>query len=317
MNRRSILLSLPVIAAASATIAQTFPDRPVRLVVPFPPGGSYDVIARLLSRPLQDAWGQPVIVENRPGAGGNIGADSVSKAAPDGTTLLLWGDGLLINQALSRTRPWDALRDFAPVARIAESPQVLVSAPGRGVDTLAALLARARTRDVTYGTAGNGTPGHLAGELLRSKSNARLTHVPYRGGAPALADLLGGQIDAVFTGIPACLPFIRDNKAVALGVSSATRFSLLPEAPAIADTVPEVAVDTWYGLLGPARLPEPLRARIADSVRTALTRPDTAETLRAQGFEPAASDPAALGALLMRDAPRWAEMVSISGATAD
>jgi len=291
-----------------------FPDRPVRVVVPFPPGGSYDVVARLLARPLQEAWGQGVVVDNRPGAGGNLGADVVAKAAPDGHTLLLWGDGLLINQALFPSRPWDALRDFAPVGRLAQSPQVLITATGRGPASLAAMLGSAKEREATYATAGIGTPGHLAMELLRSRSGARLVHVPYRGGAPAIADLLGGQVDLVCTGVPACLPFIQSSAVVALGVSSASRFPALPNTPSIAEAVPGFAVDTWYGLLAPTRTDLTLREGIAVAADAAFARVDTAATLRTQGFEPDPAGPAAFDAFLRREAPRWAELVQLSGA---
>ncbi len=315
MRRRTLAAGIALLALPRLARAQPrFPDRPLRLVVPFPPGGSYDIVARLLSRPLAEAFGQAVVIDNRPGVGGNLGADVVAKAAPDGHTLLLWGDGLLINQALFPTRPWEALRDFAPVSRIAQSPQVLIAAAGRGLDTLPALLEAGRRRDVTYATAGVGTPGHLAAELLRSRSGARLVHVPYRGGAPAITDLLAGQVDTVCTGIPACLPFLGDGKVVGLGVSSATRFQALPAVPPMADAVPGVAVDTWYGVLAPSRTDPAIRERIAAVVATVLAEPATVAALRAQGFEPDAAGPAPFGDFLAREAPRWADLVALSGA---
>jgi tripartite-type tricarboxylate transporter receptor subunit TctC len=316
MQRRALLATLAAapVLARPALAQPRFPERPLRVVVPFPPGGSYDIVARLLARPLGEALGQPLVIDNRPGVGGNLGADVVAKAAPDGHTLLLWGDGLLINQALFPTRPWDALRDFAPVARLAQSPQVLIAAAGRGLDTLPVLLAAARGRDVTYATAGVGTPGHLAAELLRSRSGARLTHVPYRGGAPAITDLLAGQVDTVCTGIPACLPFLQDGKAVGLGVTSAARFPALPNVPAIAETVPGFAVDTWYGLLAPARTDPALRERLATVAAGVLADPAVVALLRPQGFEPDAAAPAPFGEFLAREAPRWAELVTLSGA---
>jgi tripartite-type tricarboxylate transporter receptor subunit TctC len=316
MNRRS-LLSLIASAAALPRVAlgqPRFPNRPVRIVVPFPPGGSYDVVARLLARALQEAWPEGVVIDNRPGAGGNVGADAVAKAAGDGHTLLLWGDGLLINQALYQQRPWDALKDFAAVAKLAQSPQLLIASPGKGLDTLPELLAVAQGRELTYATAGIGTPGHLAAELLRSRTQAKLVHVPYRGGSPAITDLLGGQVDLVFTGVPACLPFLQDRKVLPLGVSSAQRFAALPSVPAIAETVSGFQVDTWYGLLAPARTDASLRERIATTATEAMTRPTMAEALRTQGFEPDPLQPADFTALLSRDAPRWAELVSLSGA---
>lgn len=316
MDRRSLLrLAAAGAAAPSLATAQArFPERPVRIVVPFPPGGSYDVVARLLARAVQEAWPAGVVIDNRPGAGGNLGADAVAKAAADGHVLLLWGDGLLINQALYPQRPWDALRDFAAVAKLAQSPQLLIARPGRRWDTLPALVAAAQARELTYATAGIGTPGHLAGALLRARTGARLVHVPYRGGSPAITDLLGGQVDLVLTGVPACLPFLQDGKVVPLGVSSAERFAALPAVPAIAETVPGFRVDTWYGLLAPARTEAGLRERIAATAAEELTRPGMAEALRSQGFEPDPQPPAAFAELLSRDAPRWAELVALSGA---
>jgi tripartite-type tricarboxylate transporter receptor subunit TctC len=313
MHRRS-LLALAAVLPCPAIAQPRFPERPVRIVVPFPPGGSYDVVARLLARALQEAWPEGIVIDNRAGAGGNLGAEFVAKAPADGHTLLLWGDGLLINQALYPRRPWDALRDFAPVAKLAQSPQLLIASPDRRLDSLAALLATARTREVTYATAGIGTPGHLATELLRARTGARLVHVPYRGGAPAIADLLGGQVDLVCTGVPACLPFLADSRVLPLGVSSAQRFATLPAVPAMAETVPEVAVDTWYGLLAPAAIEPDVCIRITAKVMQALAPPATAAALQAQGFEPDSAGPAAFAALLARDAPRWAELVALSGA---
>ena len=298
---------------------EVYPNRPVRFVVPFPPGGSYDVIARLLGRYMSERWGQQIIVDNRSGAAGNIGTEYVARSKPDGYTLLVFGDGLLINQSLYSNPPYNTERDFDPITLAAISPQMLVANPNLGVKTIAELVALAKTKPgrINYGTAGAGTPGHLAGELLNQLAGIQLVHVPYRGGAQTMQDVVAGQIELVFTGMPATLGQIRADTVRPLGVSSRKRSPTLPDVPAIGETIPDFHVNTWYGVLAPKGTPRDIMAKVGDEVRAALK----VETLRAQlieqGFEPVGSSADELVKTIRDDTPFWHDLIVRSGAHAD
>ncbi len=296
-----------------------YPARPVRFVVPFPPGGSYDVIARLLGRSLSERWGQQVVVDNRSGAAGNIGTEHVAKSKNDGYTLLIFGDGLLINQSLYSNPPYDTERDFDPVTLAAISPQMLVANPKLGVRTIPELIALAKERPgkINYGTAGSGTPGHLAAELLNSLAGIQLTHVLYRGGAQTMQDVVAGQIELVFTGMPATLGQIRAGTVVPLGVSSRKRSPTLPDVPAIAETLPDFHVNTWYGVLAPKGTPREIVAKVGDDVRAVVAVAALQAQLIEQGFEPVGSSAAELAATIRNDLPVWRDLIKRSGAKAD
>jgi tripartite-type tricarboxylate transporter receptor subunit TctC len=299
----------------SSQAQERYPQRHVTLVVPFAAGGSFDVIGRIIARGLSEKWGQQVIVENKPGAAGDIGAAQVAKSAPDGYSLLLVSDGLLSNDALAKARPFDPLKSFTPITLAARSPQILVAGPASKIRSLSELVAQAHTggRILNYGTAGSGTPGHLVVELLAKSGKLNLAHVPYRGGAPALSDLLGSQIELVSTGLPALLGAIHAGSIVPLAVSSEKRFPSLPNVPAMAEVVPGVAVDTWYGVVGPAKLPTNLRDQIHADIVSVLTSPTLSKRLIDMGFEPTNLGPADFEAAMARDLPRWREIVALAG----
>ncbi len=322
MKKRSLLAAaaftacaagLPGIAGAQAPA--TFPDKPVRIVVPFAPGGSFDLIARELSTRLSAEWHQPVVIDNRAGAGGNIGAMAVISAPADGYTLLFWGDGVLANPLLYARPPFDATRDVAGVALVATAPQVLVSNPAKGPATMQEVLGA--SHPLNYGTAGNGSPGHLAAELLRRDGAKQLTHVPYKGGPQALTDLLGGQIDLVSTGLPACINFIKTGKVKAVAVTSKKRIPNLPDVPTVGETVPGYEVDTWFGFMAPKATPVAVRSKIATDLRKLMADPGLQKKLADGGFVPTISTPAELDAKMQKDLVFWRALVAKSGATAE
>ena len=283
--------------------------------MPFPPGGSFDVIARGLGIKLGELWKQPVVIENRAGAGGNIGAQAVIAAPADGYTLLLWGDGVLANPLLYAKPPFDALRDLSGVALLAKAPQVLVSNPKTNLNNMKDVLAAKET--LNYGTAGSGSPGHLAAELMKREGARQLNHIPYRGGGPALSDLMGGQIQLVSTGLPACIGLIRSGRITAVAVSSAKRLKILPKVPTVAETLPGYEVDTWFGLMAPKATPVALRNKIAADVKTVLATAEFQQRLGNDGFEVATSTPAELDAKMVNDLAFWRAQVAKSGARAE
>ena len=309
------VLALSALLMNSASAQSAYPDRPVRIVVPFAPGGSFDLIARDLSTRLAALWGQPVVIDNRAGAGGNIGAKAVIAAPADGYTLLFWGDGVLANPLLYATPPFDALRDLSGVALVATAPQVLVSNPRHGPATMKEVLAAKQT--LNYGTAGNGSPGHLAAELMRREGAAQLNHVPYRGGAQALTDLMSGQIQLVSTGLPACITLIKSGEIQAVAVSSKSRIKILPNVPTVAETIAGYEVDTWFGFMAPKGTLEAVRNKIAADLRKVMADPALQEKLVNGGFVPTISTPAELDAKMLRDLEFWRAQVAKSGAKAE
>ena len=248
--RRALLAAL---ALAGPARAQAWPDRPIRFIVPVSPGGSVDPLARLIGRHLGEALGQPVVVENHAGAGGNIAFEMVARARPDGNTLLVGWDSLAINPAIFPRVEYDPLRDFAPIIQTVRTAQLLVVRPGLGVADLAGFLDLARRRTLTLGSPGNGSIGHLAAALLRARAGAEWTHVPYRGGGPAMADLIAGHIDAVSLTLPAATEHVRAGRLRAIAVTTAARSPALPEVPTLAESgFPGLEVTSWQGLLAPA-----------------------------------------------------------------
>ena len=303
-----------------AAAQPAWPDRPVRVVVPFPPGGSNDIVARLLCEVLRERTGQPWIVENRSGAGGNVGADSVAKAAPDGTTLLLTAPGpLTINNALFPSMPYVAARDLAPLALVATVPIVLMTGPelpARDVPGLIA-LAKAQPGRIAFGSSGNGSTNHLAGELFRSMAGIDIVHVPYRGAAPAMTDLVGGQIGMMFDNLPAVLPQVRDGRVRALAVAGGKRAAALPEVPTMAEAgLPGFEAEAWFGLAGPIGMAPPLRARVEALVTEALRDAGLRAKLAAAGAEPGSLAGEGFAAFLGRERATWARVIEASGARA-
>jgi len=287
----------------------------VTVVVPFPPGGSFDVIARQVATRLGEKWKQPVVIENRSGAGGNLGAAYVVNAKNDGYTLLFWGDGVLANPLLYAKPPFNASEDLTAVAEVATSPQVLVSNPSTGLKTMADVLNA--KQPLNYGTAGSGSPGHLAAELMRREGASQLNHIPYRGGGPALTDLMGNQIQLVSTGLPATLALIRNGRLHAIAVSSAARVSLLPDVPAVAETLKGYNVDTWFGFMAPKGTSLEVRQKIAADLSSVLQDPGLKHRLEDGGFVVKTSTPEALQAKMVKDLAFWKDLVVKSGAHAE
>lgn len=311
---------LPMRARAQAGWA---PMRPVRMVVPFAAGGPTDIIARLLQEPLAAGLGQPVVVENRPGAGGNIGIQAVARAAPDGHTLLFCSSAFAANPALQpadRPALYDPLRDFSPVTVAVTSPNAIVAHPSAGIATLAAMLARARAEPgrLDYSSPGSGTGPHLTAEMFRRAVGIDLTHVPFNGGAPAIQAVLSGTVPLGFAAMPAAQTHVRGGALVGLGTTGPTRWPDLPDMPTVAETVlPGFEAETWQSLLAPAGTPEAATARIAELVAAALRGPAVEARLRGIGFRPIASTPAAFAAQLAAEVPALAALVREAGIRAD
>jgi tripartite-type tricarboxylate transporter receptor subunit TctC len=314
------LLRLSLIAlllAAGGAIAQAYPAKPVHLVVPFPPSGGNDVFARLLAQKLSEAWKQQVLVENRPGAGGNVGTAFAAHAAPDGYTLLLGHTGTLaINPALYAMPGYDPQRDFVPIGLLASAPLVLVVHPGttiRSVGDVVA-LAKAKPGELNYASSGNGTGSHLSGELLQALAGIKLTHVPYKGTSPAITDLIGGQVPMMFSVIPTALPQIRAGKLRAVAVTGAQRMPQLPDVPTVAESgVPGFESTLAYGILAPRGTPEAvieeIRAQIA---RIAATR-EWRERLEFEGAVPLSGSPAEFAALIRVQGEKWEKVIRTAG----
>ena len=306
----------PLLAFALSTVlaatAYAFPDRPVRLVVGFAPGGS-DISARLVGQKLSELWGQPVVVDNRPGAAGNIGADAVAKAVPDGYTILLMVNSYTINTSVYRNLPWDLIRDFAPIGRYATSPMVVVVNDKMPVKTFADFMAYAKANrgKVNYGSAGTGTAPHLAGELFAMRSGIEMTHVPYKGSAPSVTALVADEVQISFGALSAFDGMVRQGRLRPLAVTTATRFSQLPDVPTISESgLPGFDVDIWYGFLAPARTPPAIVKKLSDDLGRVMADPDLQSKLRERGLEPAYLDSSKTSELVRRDVARWREVVN-------
>ncbi|MFL5000745.1 MAG: Bug family tripartite tricarboxylate transporter substrate binding protein [Xanthobacteraceae bacterium] len=314
------LLSLLVLALQVA--AETYPERVIRIVNPFPPGGSVDVTARILAQKLSENLGQQVIVENRAGAGGNTGADSVAKAEADGYTLLFTAPGpLVINQTLyTKGLPFDPTRDFAPVALFAVAPIVLMVHPGVAAQNVQELiaLAKAQPGNISFASAGNGSTNHLAGEMFKSMAKIDIVHVPYRGAGPAMNDLIGGHMQMFFDLLPSSLPQIKTGKVRALGNAGAQRPAALANLPTVAEQgLPGFDASSWMGLVAPAKTPAPVLARLSEEIARVLKEPDMIVRIRELGSEPGHAFGAAFGTFMHAETAKWAEVIRTSGAKAD
>jgi len=320
MIRCLAILAIFVVVCLPAS-AQQFPDHAVRLIVPQTPGGATDVLARAIGQRLSERWGQPVVVDNRGGAGGIIGTDAVAKAPPDGYTLLVTYVGSqAINQSLYPTLPIDSVKDFETVATIAVVPFFLVVGPALPVRDLADFIALARRQPdhISYASSGNGSINHLLGEMLSRATGIRLVHVPYKGVAPALTDLIGDQVDAAFASVPSVIQHIRSGAVRALAVSSLRRSPSAPDVPTIAEAaVPGFDVDPWWGILAPAGTPAPIVRGINADVAAILETDTMRSFLATQGGEALITTPEAFHALLESDVRKWAEIVKASGARID
>ena len=309
----------PFAAAAQGTSA--YPTRPAKIVVPFPPGGPLDVVSRALAQKLTEAWGQSVVVDNRPGAGGNIGADLVAKAAPDGYTMLM---GALsthaVNPSLYAKMPYDAVKDFAPITLVAVTPNVLVVNPALPVHSVKELIAyaKAHPNQLSFGSGSNGSAGHLAGELFKVDTGVDIVHVPFKGGAPALQALLAGDTQLMFDNLANSMPQVKAGRLRALAVTTAQRSKLAPELPTMAEAgVPGFDISTWFGLFAPAGTAPDIVAKWNAAVVRILDSAEMRERLEAQGAEPAPSTPAQFAAFIAAEVPKYARIVKASGAKVD
>jgi len=318
--RRTFLAACAAVLLSGAALAQDYPSRPVKIIVPFPAGGSNDIIARIVAQKLTERNGQTFLVENRGGAGGNIGAEAVASAEADGYTLLLTAPPpLTINGSLYKKLPFDPAKAFAPVALIASVPIVLVvnpQVPAKNVAELIA-LAKAKPGTLNFGSSGIGSTNHLAGELLKSMAGIDIVHVPYRGAAPAMNDLLAGQIPFMFDNMPAVLPQVQGKAINAIAVAGAKRAEALPDVPVVADTVPGFEASSWFGLVAPAKTPAPALAKLSGELETILKMPDVKKRLAELGAEPGTVFGDAFGQFMTDETAKWGKLVKASGATVD
>ncbi|QTL02145.1 tripartite tricarboxylate transporter substrate binding protein [Aquabacter sp. L1I39] len=325
-GRRTLLsacagLAAALLCAVGPASAQTYPTRPVTLVVPYAPGGASDALGRLVAKWLQEKLGQPFVVENRPGAGSAVGADFVARATPDGYTLLLaTSTTLAINPALYKKLPYDPLTSFTPVGLVANVPFVLVANPSTGVKTLKdfVALAKAKPGTLTYGSAGNGSPQHLFMELLKTSTGIDVIHVPYKGSAPAMNDLVGGQISLMVSDLAPALGQIQAGKITPLGVTTAQRLPGLPDVPTLAEAgVAGYEATAWQGIVGPAGLPPDIVSALSAQLRAFVADPATAEAFARIGLQPISDTPSEFAAYIRTEIGKWGPVVRATGATAD
>lgn len=315
-----LVAALPVVSVATPPPA-AFPERPLRLIVPFPPGGGADTLARMIMARVAPALGQPIVVENRPGAGGNIGAESVARAEADGYTLLYGTNGThAINPHLYGDLRFDPIKDLAPVSRMTEIAAVLVVNPKLPVQSVAELIqhARAHPGKVNFASAGNGTTSHLAGEMFKQAAGIRLVHIPYRGGAAAIADVVSGQVEMMIEVMPNALPLARDGRVRALAVTTAQRSAGAPELPTLAETgMRGFDASAWDGIFVPAATPPAIVARLNAAIRVALEEPELVAALRARGATPVPGSPEAFARHIAASSELWGRAVRSSGAKVD
>jgi tripartite-type tricarboxylate transporter receptor subunit TctC len=320
-NRIQLMAALlfacvPLIAGAQSA----YPNKPIRMIVPYPPGGPTDVLGRIVAQKLSENLGQQVVVENRPGASGMIGSEIVAKAAPDGYTLLANASIHVINPSLYPKMNFDALRDFAPVSLIAQVPLILVVNPGLPVKSVQELIAlgKAQPNLLNFGSSGNAAAPHLAGESFKIATGVQMQHVPYKGSAPALTDLIGGQVQLIFDSMPSAMPHVKSGKIRALAVTTAKRSPTVPDLPTIAESgVPGFDISTWYGVWAPAGTPKEIVNKVAAEMAKALQQPAMRERLAALGAEPVGNTPEEFAAYCQSELAKWSKIVRESGAKAD
>ncbi len=307
--------------ALSATAhAQGYPAKPVKLVVPYPPGGPTDIVARVVGQKLSEQTGQQFIVENRAGAGGNIGAEAVARSPTDGYTLLIATTAHAINMSLFKKMSYNTLKDFAPVSLLTRGPLVIVanpSLPAQNVRELIA-LAKAKPGAINFASSGNGQSTHLSGELFNTMAGVKMTHIPYKGSSPALTDVMGGQASLMFDTMLSAMPFVKSGRLKALAVTSATRSPAAPDLPTVAESgVPGYETIAWNGVLAPVGTPKDVIAKLSTELKRAMEAPEVKEKFAAQGFAAAWSTPEAFGTFLQAEVDKWSLVVKASGATID
>ncbi|WP_064573236.1 Bug family tripartite tricarboxylate transporter substrate binding protein [Cupriavidus gilardii] len=320
--RRALLAAMAMLCAAavpalSASAAEAFPSKPIRLIVPFTPGGTTDILARLVAQKAGEALGQPMVVENRPGAGGNIGAEAAARSAADGYTLLMGTLGTQVtNQFIYPRMPYDSAKDFAPVTLVANSPNVLLvnsTLPANSIGELIA-LARREPGKINYASTSTGGSPHLSGELLSMMAGVKMQHVPYKGAAPAMTDLLAGQVNLMFDNLPSALAQIQGGKIKALAVTGVKRASVLPSVPTVRESgLPDYEVNSWFGLLAPAGTPPERVRRLQQAVDKVLAMPDVRKRIQELGAEPGGEGSAAFAAQIKADTDKWARVIRSAG----
>lgn len=301
---------------AQAPAAQQYPTRPVRLIIPYPPGGPTDFVGRIVAQKLSQSLGQQVVVDNRPGAGTIIGSELVARAAPDGHTLLFGtGGGTFLTPLMLPNVPYDPHRDFAPVNMLVVSPQVLVAHPSVAAKSVSELvaLAKAKPGALNFASVGTGTSPHLGGELFQSLTGTKLVHVPYKGTALAMTDLIGGQVHLMFTSMPTVLAHIKAGRLRLLGTGGTKRSAVIPDTPMIAETVPGFELVTWYGIFAPAGTPNSIVRRLNGEIAKALADPDSNARLAAQGLEPNSMTPEELRRYTQQEVVRWSRLIKAAG----
>ena len=318
MALRQLAFLCAVILAPASAFGQDFPSKPVRFVVGFTPGGPSDILARALGQKLAERWSQQVVVDNRPGAGGNLAAEAVAKSSPDGYTWLLGNNSILAtNQSLYRSLPYDPVRDFAPVALVAIQPNILVVHPSLPVSSVEELIrfAKANPGKLNYASSGSGAAAHLAGELFKAMTGVELVHVPYKGAQPALTDVIAGQVQLMFATSASVIPYIKAGRLRALAVTTAQRSASVPELPTVAEAgVPGFEATTWHGVVVPAATPAAIVARLNEEINSALGEKDLKDRLTSLGAEISTGTPKQFTDYIAREIPKWAKVVKDSGA---
>ena len=311
------LAALAASTLAPAAHAADYPTKPIRMIVGFAPGGGTDTTARAIANKLTDLLGQQVIIDNRPGAAGNIATELVSNANPDGYTLLMGTiAALAINPSLYTTKlPFDSIKDFAPIIQAVDSTNILSLHPSVAANSVKELIALAKAKPLNYGSSGVGGTGHLAGELFNTMAGTKMSHVPYKGGGPAMIDLISGQVQLVFATAASAVPHIKSGKIKGIAVTTIKRSALMPNIPTIAESgLPRFDANNWYGLLAPAGTPRPIIMRLNTDVKKVLAMPDVKEFLFNQGLDPAPGTPEEFGAYIKSEMTKWAKVVKDSGA---
>jgi tripartite-type tricarboxylate transporter receptor subunit TctC len=310
------MLAAPMVAQAQAA----YPDKPIKFVVPYPPGGGTDVVARIVQQRLQAALGQPIVIDNKGGAGGSLGTDIVAKSAPDGYTVLFTLSSHTINPAIFPKLPFDTIKDFEPVGLVASLPQLLAANMAVPVRTVADVVAQAKAAPdkFSFASVGNGSPGHLAGELMVLRTGAPMAHIPYRGGGPAVTDVMGGQVPLLWVSIPAAAAQVKAGKLRALAVSTTKRSPAFPDVPTMQEAgVADFEVDSWYAMLVPAKTPRPIIDKLNKALNTVLAEPAIRAQLIEQGADAVGGTPEALAKVIAAEVPKWVKLAKDANIKAD
>lgn len=315
-----LLLGLGAFVTPGLQAQGSYPDKPVRFIVPYPPGGGTDVIARIVQNKFQTVLGQSIVIENKGGAGGSVGTEAAAKSAPDGYTVLFTLSSHTINPAIFPKLNFDTIKDFEPVGLVASLPQILVSGTQFAPNTVAEMtaLARAQPGAVSFASVGNGSPGHLAGELQALRTGVKLTHIPYRGGGPAVTDVMGGQVPTLWVSIPAAAQFVKTGKLKALAVSTLKRSAAFPTVPTMQEAgVADFEVDSWYAMFVPAKTPKAIIDKLNKALNEVVSDPEIREKLLAQGAEGVGGTPEKLGQAVATEIPKWVKLAKDANIKAD